>query len=243
MRTLKHKILLAGAGFCLTLFGCAHPKPDSRPETLGSVPRQEAENSLELMKLFEDTALTTLGLTKAQLAGSVLGTDSLLVYHVPAADLRKYGATKDFDRILINGFTVVFPVVDKTSETPITSVMVQQLKKDNKWVVTRFGNANLMRSLDVSRRALVELKGRQQGYYAVLVPALFKHFVATGTGKDMTLLPVEGLDPTRKGSRRPVPAAEAFKALAAQVDSAGALCMDTPENCKSVKKEESLPIR
>jgi hypothetical protein len=238
---IKHKILLAGAGFFLALSGCAVGKTGSRPEALGSVPRKEAEHSLKLMKLFEDTALTTLGLTKAQLAGSVIGKDSLMIYHIPAADLKKYGSTKDFDRILNNGFTVIFPVVDKNSEMPITSVMVQQLKKDNKWVVTRFGNANLMRSLDVSRRALVELKGKKQGYYVVLVPALFKYFVATGTGKDMTLLPVQGFDPIAKGStKKPVPAAEAFKALAAQVDSAGALCMDTPENCK---RAAANPIR
>jgi hypothetical protein len=228
---LKPIVLWPGVMLCLALSGCALCKIGSRPESMGPQPRKEAETSLELMKLFEDTSLATLGLKKEQLAQSMIGKDSLMIYHVSVADLKNFGTTLDIDKILINGFTVVFPVIDKKTEEPISSVMVQQLKKDNKWVVTRFGGANLMRSMDASRRTLLGIKGDKQGYYAVLVPSMFKYFVATGTGKDMVLQAVEGGDGLM-GSKGPMPALEAFKALAVEAASVTSLCMDTPENCK-----------
>ncbi|MEO6095953.1 MAG: hypothetical protein ABIW76_09785 [Fibrobacteria bacterium] len=109
--------------------------------------------------------------------------------------------------------------------------MLQQLKKNNKWVVTRYGNANLMRSFDATRRALGEMKGKKKGHYAVFVPSLMKYYVASDTGQEMSMLHVEGDEWHIKRSKWPKPASETFKTLVDEVDSAETKCRNYPESC------------
>ncbi|MEO6095954.1 MAG: hypothetical protein ABIW76_09790 [Fibrobacteria bacterium] len=83
MMTNKYQILLSGAALYLGLSGYALGKSDSRPAALGGEPRAEAERSLDLMKLFDNPSLVSLGLSQEQLANSVIGIDSVLIYHIP----------------------------------------------------------------------------------------------------------------------------------------------------------------
>jgi hypothetical protein len=183
-----------------TLGACSIRKPDLRPEPMGSQARMAADSALGLLKLWNDSSLSQLGLSRSALESSRIGKDSLALYYVPIDLLQKFGPTKQYEASLINVYAILFQVESPQGEL-LTSMFVEKFEKENKWVVTRYGQRNLARTLARSRTALKGLAKDESGFYAVHIPSVNQYYLAAGTGKRMFLVPA-GISLSDDSSRK-----------------------------------------
>lgn len=216
----------------LLLVGCT-----SRPEPLGEKPRAAALQLLQVVQQNEDSMLAAIHLNRDKLSRAAI-KESLLHYQVPLEILRQKADTKRFDDIPVNTYTVSYTVRDKGNDSIFGSIMVQQHAKDKYWAATRFGNLNMARALDSTRRRLVRATGRNDGFYLVMAPYLFRSYVATGIGNDARMLEVELGYPVWT-QKTPLTGQEVFKALRAEADSLNLGCEDTPNDCRPQKDRDN----
>lgn len=149
--------------------------------------------------------------------------------------LRKWAGSPDFEKSLVESYTIIYQVKSKSQGSVLANIMVQQRNQGARWVVTRFGSVNSAKALESTRQRMIQAVGPRKDLYVVMAPYLYRSYLTSGTGKSMQMLEVQAVG-SGKSRMQPVFGDEVFRILRHEADSLGLGCHDNPEECKKVKQ-------